>query len=409
MKTIIATLIYSVCYQIIHTEYLVALFGYAGYYSNGFSGLDFTFTLLFILLPLIIKPKEFLFLDIIFSFFYLLLYIPILITYLNHYQSTANILLNQSFIVLGFLIIFFVARIRIFKGYSCNFKMPGRLFLFWLTIFLMCVLGYTYKDTYSLVSFENVYQLRDETPKDSVVAGYLVLWLTYFIGPLVLINGLLKKDRYFIVLGTFSIIFVYGIAAGKIALFIPVLIVGGYFVLKHNLSFLRVLCYSFTGLMLLMFIFSAKFYMLAAVILMRTFGIAGLLTYQYNEFFKVNSYTFFSHVNFVNFFTEGYPYPRPLGFMVSSFFMENSENNANANFIATDGIASFGFAGIIIICAIVGIYLSFMKSQVKQSNNVLVGLAFIPFCFIILNVGFFTSLLSGGFIFLNFYYFLKSV
>lgn len=168
---------------------------------------------------------------------------------------------------------------------------------------------------------------------------------------------------------------------------------------------LNTFSYIFSAFMILLVMVSDKLVIIAAVILMRTFGITGLLTYQYNEFFKAHQYTFFSHINIVNFITKAYPYKDELGFVVAGSYDQDS--NSNANFMATDGIASLGLPGIIIIGVIIGSYFLFSKAQLTKSNETLIGLMFVPFCFIILNVGFFTSLLSGGLLFMNIYYLFK--
>ncbi|MDQ0067557.1 hypothetical protein [Chryseobacterium lathyri] len=247
--------------------------------------------------------------------------------------------------------------------------------------------------------------------ESSMLSGYLVLWISYFIGPLIFIIGLLKKNKAQIIYGFFAVVFIYGISASKITLFIPLVIYLIYYLYNKypNTSIVNALGLVFSGLCLFFMAISKSFFLFSAVILMRTFGIAGLLTYQYSEFFKIHEKTYLSHINLVNAVTGGYKYKNSLGVEVSEYFVGDGVTNANANFIATDGIASFGLPGIIFICVLLGLYFAFTKSQISSTNGLLLGLLFIPFCFIILNVGLFTSLLSGGFIFLNLYFiFFKS-
>jgi len=259
---------------------------------------------------------------------------------------------------------------------------------------------------YSVVSFDKVYDQRDLLNNSSVISGYFILWISYLIGPLIFIIGLLNSSKKQIVYGFFSIVFIYGISASKISLFIPLVIYLVYYLYKKkpNLSITNTLGFSFSGLCLFFMAIAGNYFFISAIILMRTFGIAGLLTYQYNEFFKTHDKTYFSHINIVNAITGNYTYKNSLGVEVAEYFVGDGTTNANANFIATDGIASFGLAGVIIVCIILGFYFAFTKSQISEKNQLLVGLLFIPFCFIVLNVGLFTSLLSGGFIFFNLYF-----
>lgn len=392
-----------------HVNYLVANFDYMGYVSHDFTFIDAFITSIFLLLPLLVKPKEILFLDIAFSIFYYLLYIPIIITFLNSYESTLDIIYNQSFFVIGFILIFYIPKIK-FKGlYFQKNKPVGLKKLIYMCFVFIAMVLFQYRNSYKIVSFEDVYQQRSESQQDSVFFGYLILWITYFFGPLLLAHGLIRKKLFLTVFGIFSVIFIYGISGSKISLFIPLLIIGIYYIYSKGYSIFSFLSYSFTCIILLVLAIAKDFFMISAVILMRTFGIAGLLTFQYNEFFKKNELTYFSHVNIVNFFTQNYPYDRSLGFVVSSYFGADEDVNSNANFLATDGLASFGLFGVIIVSILLGLYFAFTKTQLKEGNQLIIGIMIVPFSFIVLNVGLFTSILSGGFLFLNIYYlFFKS-
>ncbi|WP_182995283.1 hypothetical protein [Pelobium manganitolerans] len=232
--------------------------------------------------------------------------------------------------------------------------------------------------------------------------------MTYLLGPFIIVKGLVRKNKYWVLFGFFSVIFIYGINANKISLFIPMFMILIFYLKKWGKDILTSCTFLFSILITSLFWLSDYISTIASVVLMRTFGIAGLLTYQYNEFFSSNAKTFFTQINIINFLSgNSYPYPRALGYMVGADYSTNENYNANANFIATDGIASLGAVGIIIISIIVGLYFAFVRSQVTMKNQLIVGLMYVPFCFIVLNVSFFTSLLSGGFCFLNMYFFLK--
>lgn len=407
MKDIIYIIIYSLIYQFIHINFLYDVFWYSGYMNEGFSVVSFIQTFIFICIPLVVKKnlENVFFLEILYTIFYLLLYVPIMITFLNHYGTEWKIFINQLPFLLAFLIMFKIAGMRKIKIKKLNLKPPRKEILFAFTLFIIIVLFIEFRSTYSFVSFEDVYTQREKGANSSVIGGYFTLWLTYFIGPLLVAIGLVNKNRKILVFGTLSVIFVYGINASKIALFIPFLLMFLYYIKNRGKDIFKALTVVFSTVCAIAYFLPIQYFMISAVILMRTFGISGLLTYQYNEFFKENPYTYYSHINIVNFITNNYPYDQDLGFVVSSYFFE-SDNNANANFLATDGIASLGMVGVIIISIIFGIYLLYTKSLVDNKNAILVGLVFISFAFIILNVGLFTSLLSGGFLFLNIYLYL---
>jgi len=407
MKNVVYIIIYSLIYQFIHINFLYDIFWYAGYMSEGFSTVSFIQTLIFISVPLLVKKdlNNVFFLEILYTIFYLLLYIPIMITFLNHYETEWKIFINQLPFLLGFVIMFKIAGLRKMNIKKLNLKPPKIGILIAFTLFIIAVLFIEFRSTYSFVSFEDVYSQREKGADSSLVSGYFTLWLTYFIGPVLVAMGLIQKNKRILIFGTLSIIFVYGINASKIALFIPFLIMFLYYIKQKGKDVFQAITAVFSSVCLIAYWLPSQYFMISAVILMRTFGISGLLTYQYNEFFKANPFTYYSHINIVNFITGNYPYDQDLGFVVSSYFFE-SDNNANANFLATDGIASFGVIGVIIISIIFGIYMLYTKSLIDKKSSLFVGLVFISFSFIILNVGLFTSLLSGGFLFLNIYLYL---
>lgn len=404
MTKIVLVILYALCYQIVHVYYLYEMFGYMGYMSYDVSIGEMLMTLLFVLLPLLVKPKEHGALDVCFTFFYLLLYVPIIVTMVNQYEHIAEVFYNQIFFVIGFLIIFFIPNVSIVKIRGVGIGEPGRKAILYICLAVTLFLLYNFRSSFSFVSFDSVYEHRSAVEYSSWYVGYLVLWNTYFLGPLLLVQGILNKKKIYVVVGMLSVIATYGMTSSKIALFIPAGTVSSYFLMAKGKSIFKFFSLGLSCLMLLLLSISEKFFMLSAVILMRTFGISGLLTYQYNEFFKNSPKTYLSHVNIVNFFTHWYPYDDILGVVVSKYFDPTSETNANANFWATDGIAGFGLFGVILISIILGLYLALIKSIEDKSNKVLVGMMMTPFCFIVLNVSLFTAILSGGFLFIIFYY-----
>lgn len=412
-KEFFSILLFSFIYQYIHTDYLYKFFDYLGYMKKDVDTFSLIITYVMIILPIaLIKKRKYLFIEVSFTIFYYLLYIPIMITFMFHYGDWYDRLVNQLPVFIGFMLIFILSGINFPKvTSSVKFPAPKLRVLYFFSFFIILYILFEFRDVYSIVSFDKVYDQRDVAKESSMLSGYLILWISYFIGPLIFIIGLIKSNKAQIIYGFFSVVFIYGVSASKITLFIPMVIYLIYYLYKKHpgTSIINALGLAFSGLCLLFMAISKSFFLLSAVILMRTFGIAGLLTYQYNEFFKIHEKTYLSHINIVNAITGGYKYKNSLGIEVSEYFVGDGVTNANANFIATDGIASFGLPGVIFICVLLGLYFAFTKSQISSSNGLLLGLLFIPFCFIILNVGLFTSLLSGGFIFLNLYFiFFKS-
>lgn len=409
MKKILFVLLYSSIYILIHVNYLTSIFGYLGYLAFDHDFYVYITTYLFILLPLILNYTKNQSLSFFFIISYTLLYIPIIITTMYQHSEVLEVYYYQFIFGFSYFIIFFIPKFYS-KEISYEFrkedKTLGSVFLIiWCTIsslFLLII----YRDSINFVSFENVYSHRGKYKVIFPMVNYLILWNVYLFGPLTIIKSLKEKKNFGVLVGFFAIVIIYGINSSKIVLFIPALVVGAYFLLKLKKNIFKYFLLGFSFLMLLLYKISNYFFVLSAVILMRTFGITGLLTYQYEKFFQNNPNTYYSHINFVNKFIYEYPYnEEDLGKVVSRYFISDSESNSNANFWATDGFASLDELGVIIISIILGFFLLFWKKMINNSNYLELNLMLVPFSFIILNVGFFTSILSGGYLFFLFYYF----
>ena len=95
------------------------------------------------------------------------------------------------------------------------------------------------------------------------------------------------------------------------------------------------------------------------IVILRTTAVAGWLTQYYLRFFSVNDkpYTLYSHINIINLLTEYYPYADSLGKTVAY-----GSQNANANFLLTDGVAAAGIFGLLLIGLVFYVLLHILNS-----------------------------------------------
>lgn len=409
LKNFLLVIIYACTYQFVHVQFLFAHFDYMGYKYNPSNPIIFVFTLGLILTPLVLIRKLSGFLRLCFALLYLLLYIPVQITTFNHYSDGFQTILYQALFLLSFSLIFLIPLQTKSVILPVNAKKPKTKILSITCILILLILLYSFRSSFSIVGFDDVYGHRSEAKISSSFVSYLILWNTYLIGPLVLIQGLIKKKKWLVLLGIISVVSVYGMTASKISLFIPLVVIAVHYLTRKGEFSFNKMTNAMSAVMIIGYFISKKFFMISAILLMRTFGVSGLLTYQYAVFFEDHPQTFFSHVNFINYLTEWYAYKRPLGFEVGSFFVERDDYNANANFWATDGFAGLGAGGVLLVSIFVGLFLKLLKLVERTENARVLSLLIVPFCFIILNVSFFTSILSGGFIFVALYYIMYRV
>ncbi|MGB6609527.1 MAG: hypothetical protein WBE63_07290, partial [Acidobacteriaceae bacterium] len=69
---------------------------------------------------------------------------------------------------------------------------------------------------------------------------------------------------------------------------------------------------------------------------------------------------------------------------------------ANTGFLATDGVAALGLAGVILISFVVGGYFWLVDCAASGHDSAFAVAAFSVPAFVLVNGGFFTSLLSAG-------------
>ncbi len=408
MRNVIYVFLYSIAYFLMHKYYLFPNFSYMGYQDN--SSLDFLriIYLAFIVVFPCLSINRAAVLELFFSISYFLLYIPIVVTFHFQYPNGSEFYYFTFILMFSYSLIFIIP--NFFKYNKMRFKEFKASNLVVLNLLMSSVILATNFSNFSVVSFEDVYSHRENVRSINPIIGYLILWNTYLVSPLTLILGLLQKNKIAIVVGLSCSLLVYGVNASKIVLFIPFLIIFFYRLRKDLDKVFKRLSIIFSTVIIILILMSQKFFMITAVILMRTFGIAGLLTYQYNEFFNHNPLTYFTHINVINAVFGTYPYgDKPLGVVVSQYFDETSISNSNANFWATDGIASLGFEGIILISILLGLFLGIWKSLTNENNFYLMLLLIVSFSFIVLNVGLFTSLVSGGYLFFIFFLIKKTI
>ena len=129
------------------------------------------------------------------------------------------------------------------------------------------------------------------------------------------------------------------------------------------------------------------------IVILRTTAVAGWLTQYYLRFFSVNDkpYTLYSHINIINLLTDYYPYADSLGKTVAY-----GSQNANANFLLTDGVAAAGIFGLLLIGLVFYVLLHILNSISYRYRLSDLLVIFLPTLSYILNTSLLTTLLSNG-------------
>jgi len=202
----------------------------------------------------------------------------------------------------------------------------------------------------------------------------------------------------YLLIGILGHIMIYMISGAKASILMPVIIFLIYIVVTKikYLSFSQSLAFFVSSLSLLLFKVDVdSLFLFRSIFLMRTLSMPGYLFSNYLSFFSNHPYTQYSHIGIVNSFTNSYPYGDiPIGVVIGDYDMTNA--NANANFWATDGVAAYGLMGIVIITITMIVFFIVVNNLLKDKKTIFSYLVFTGTILSLLNVSFFTTLLSSG-------------
>ena len=276
-----------------------------------------------------------------------------------------------------------------------------------LVSWLICVvvLVYEYRSVMTFVSLEAIYDQRAAGSATSRAIGYAQTYLGYVLSPGLLALGLVRRSFVLAALGVAGGLVLYSITAEKNAF--AFLIIGLAYVLRHDAHLFRSAA---TLLALLAAVLIAAVYhsqesliagFFAWYIGVRSLLTPGLFIAQYYEFFSERGFTLWSHVTGLSLVVAKPPgladerWPS-LGHMVGEQFVGKLDLNANANFVASDGIAACGALGVLLVFIALAIYLVLLDRACVGIDRRLALLVTLPMALTLTNVSYFTVLLSFG-------------
>ncbi|WP_227097004.1 O-antigen polymerase [Bacteroides salyersiae] len=289
-------------------------------------------------------------------------------------------------------------------------------FYLWVGIIMLFFVVIYYGSSLRLVSFSKIYELRVDNYEAKLsrfpLIGYFILWISNFFRPLFLSIGLVYKKKEFVLIGVLMAILIYMATATKGTLFSPLFAFGLYWCLKYiGFKYLFPLIVFFFLLVVSLFkltehsesSMSSVFFVVSAILLMRSLGISALLNTAYIDFFETTKlHTYYTHINVINRIFGGYPFGEDaLGKAVWGGYSGESVDdamNANANFLATDGVAAMGIWGVLLVSILFYFLLKYLNKVSKSHNTDFVFILCLGSILSLLNVSLFTTLLSCGLI-----------
>jgi hypothetical protein len=342
-------------------------------------------------------------------FIYILLYIPTIVCVaigLNIDPVTKFIV---QLVFFASITLFLLAdRIILFKQNKRFKKFISFKFILILTILFTLVPLYVYRGNLRFVSFNEVYTQRFSNMDigDDLFTSYITTWLSSLLIPLCVLYGIITKKMLYFLVGLGSSVILYMATASKGTILMPFILYGLYFLLvRFGLkNMYSVLLLSLAGLMSLLLVVTtgpeSPIFIVTSILLWRVVGTGGHLNFIYYDFFTTHPYIYYSHIGPVNAITHSYPYGDLVISRVVGQYYWTAEMNANANFWATDGIASLGMLGVLIISVVFFFLLILLNSITRNYNKMFLVLLFIPFLGTLLNTSLFQSMWSGGGLFI---------
>lgn len=397
-----------------HSTYLVWQDYIPFFHYSNFSSYDFIliFFLVFIatsLLPLRLKVAS----DIFCWILLLFLYIPICVIYLG---QTAHIYMSDLITVFCVILSFFLIALPGLLTYGnesslivfyLNKKLPRLIIIFW--IFLLAILLANYHGIMSIRGLGSIYEQRSLGKASSLLLGYAQTYFGYVLSVALIALGLFNQRIFLVALGWSGCLILYAITAERTIFLLPVLLFFVYKLACYKKQFL--LLFIFLAMSSLYFDFIALygdsskltkdvgFYYLTRVV-----ATPGLFYINYQDYFREVGYTYFSHIKGFNLFIDV-----PVNFKVDPLYPElgrivardvhHINSNSNASFLSTDGVASLGNFGVVLVSIFMSLVLFFLNIMSSRWPKKFVLPLMAPIALLLTNGSLFTALISFGLLF----------
>lgn len=405
---VILCIIYAYVYDYIYKIYMYGLFDYAEVQYVEMSNIMFLAFISISVFPIVFY-KGFINLATAYSFLvYILVYVPCIhSTFVTGEISDFN---KYNYIIIFFIMmsVFFLTdnmylMKELFNRYNKNFSIIKSITIFeCITVLIMLYLILKNISSLKFVNFlyesDIMYETRALNAENrSTLDGYLIAWTKGAFLPMLLIYNLVNRKTVKTIVIIVGYVFVFMMDMQKITIIYPIVLIVLYLWLlndkkiSYNFHKYIIISLLIISLLLLLNLDNQIAFSLAAIVILRTQCIAGWLNSIYLSFFETHQYTYFTHINLVNMFTNAYPYDDSLGRVVCYNMM-----NANANFILMDGYSGLGVVGVIIVGLVFVILKGLLNSISIKYDYRIVLLIFIPAIASSLNVSIFTAMLTCG-------------
>jgi len=263
----------------------------------------------------------------------------------------------------------------------------------------------------SFASLDNLYEQRERGSAQNFIEGYAQTYSQFVFSTGLVAFGLYRKNFAYLAVGLTGSIMNYAITAEKSGLMYPAFILALYLALSSGRKILSSTYFVMAALSVILFVSALTWEQsdisdfICWYFGTRTVLTPGIFIAHYTDFFYDRGYTYFSHIRGLNFFL---PIPvqylsevrwPSLGLIVGEDFIGFPKLNANASFVASDGIASLGQPGIVVAFLIFAAFMRALDWAGRGLSNRLLLPVLLPIALTLTNGSVLTVLTSIGGIF----------
>lgn len=352
---------------------------------------------------------------------YILVFLPcMLVPLMQESQGPFHALVLFAAVFIGAILFMIIARAPVKRVQPP--RIPPQLFwLGFLTawVLMMGISLYGFRDQLHFAGVGDIYDQRFSAVAIATnpVIRYSLMFCANAFNPFLIAYGLHRRRWGWTLLGVASQVLLFMTIAFRATLLSPIFIITIYSIFDRKSRFksqLFLICLVCVVLFLLPLM---QFYdpqagllgNLLSLIYLRTLMISGMTFGVYDNFFTMYPVTHFSNSVFLRHLIN-YPYGElSVGQVVGLFLVPSNSRDImqlNANFIATDGIASIGIIGVPLMSAVLAVVMRVLSKFIPARRTSLAAAAMVTFFINLSNVSMLTSLLTGGGIFLTLMVFL---
>ena len=412
---IICSLVYIVVYDLAFNGFVFKLFHYMGIDYIPMPATTYMVWAVISVFPILFYKGV----KVLSSFFTIFLYIMVYIPFIHAIFTMWGIDTFTKYthsLLMAFLFSLYFSigtKNTIFKNIIITPQIPFKWIEFF-TIVLTAVLVISNLGSMHLVNVftqsDLMYELRAQNAEEAAggasILAYIKGSLFGAFYPFLLINYLGEKKWLKTILITVAYFLLFMIDMQKLTFFMPFALIALCLFIKRqgeafSMRLHSTVMYLFSVASIAILNIKDEVIQLGAgfIIILRTTAVAGWLTQYYLRFFSVNDnpYTLYSHINIINLLTDYYPYASSLGDTVAY-----GSQNANANFLLTDGVAAAGIFGLLLIGLVFYFLLHILNSISYRYRLSDLLVIFLPTLSYVMNTSLFTTLLSNGLLILIF-------